>query len=65
MTGQPMGMPGMAGQPPMPGMAMPGMAMPGMVPGLQLISVAETEVGSGEGRGCEEPGSIGQFPKIG
>ena len=46
MTGQPMGMPGMAGQPPMPGMA-----MPGMVPGLQLISVAETQVGSGEGRG--------------
>ena len=38
MTGQPMGMPGMAGQPPMPGMA-----MPGMVPGLQLISVAETQ----------------------
>lgn len=60
MTGQPMGMPGMAGQPPMPGMA-----MPGMVPGLQLISVGETQVGSGEGRGCEEPGSIGQFPKIG
>ena len=47
MTGQPMGMPGMAGQP----MPMPGMAMPGMVPGLQLISVAETQVGSVEGRG--------------